>query len=125
MEYAYKATIHMADTDATGALYFTALMRLAAEGFEKWLMKSGVELAGMGLPIVHAEADYSKPLRLWNDVLVHLKCSKVGFSSFTIDGQIGDYGKTRIIHVAVDSAGHKCSIPDTLKNLLVIESDRA
>ena len=118
MEFKKKVTVHMADTDSTGSLYFTAMLRMAAETFEKWLIAEGVELSGIALPIVHAEADYAQAMHLWDHVEITLRCSHIGTTSFTIEGDIGTCGKTRIVHVVTDDSGNKCSIPKLLKNVL-------
>lgn len=119
MAYQYRTTIHMADTDATGALYFANQFRLALEAFECFLSDNGFVLGPCLLPIVHAEADFTAPLKLWDVVDISLHCSKIGTSSFTIESAISGYGRVQIVHVHTDGAGVKQPVSSALRSLLL------
>lgn len=114
----YRTRVHVADTDSTGVLYFTALQRFALEAFESFLIEQGFKLGEVFLPIVHAEADYTAPLKVWNEVEIQLCCSKIGKTSFTIESNLVGHGRVAIVHVCVDSDGNKMPITDALKQLL-------
>ena len=118
MSYIYQARVQVADTDATGYIYFAAMQRMALEAFENYLAENGFRLGALYLPIVHAEADYATPMRLWDPVNIHLGCSKIGESSFTIESDLGGGNSAKITHVCVDDQGFKQAITDEVKQLL-------
>ena len=119
MDFVYQVQVQMADTDATGGIYFTSLLRMANEAFENWLIKQKIDLSEVLLPIAHAEADYKRPLKLWDQMDVRLRCVKVGTSSFTLEADFSDCGSTRIVHVVTDRLGLKQPVSDILKAHLV------
>ena len=88
--YEQERIIRLRETDATGVLFFSEKLKLALEVFESYLYDKGItvqqmiEASEFLMPIVHAEADYSAPLRktpkelratrdkadpVWSDVL--------------------------------------------------------
>lgn len=88
--YEYQRMIRMADTDASGMIYFASVQTIALEAFEDFLQKRGMSLRTIFqnkvcfLPIVHVEADYLAPVYV-NDVLtIEMKLVKMGTSSFTL-----------------------------------------
>lgn len=61
--------VTMGDTDAAGIIYFGAPVGWAERMITEWLAESGWPLSeqlgsGWGMPAVHLEVDYSRPLRL-------------------------------------------------------------
>jgi 1,4-dihydroxy-2-naphthoyl-CoA hydrolase len=80
----------MADTDASGVIYFASVQKIALEAFEDFLLSSGFELAKMMLsgpllmPIVHVEADYLAPVYVGEMLRVEMKLAKTGVTSFVI-----------------------------------------
>jgi acyl-CoA thioester hydrolase len=63
----------MGDTDAAGIIYFGAPLRWAERLATTWFFSAGVPLssmfaAGEGLPAVHAELSYKRPLRLDDEI---------------------------------------------------------
>ena len=122
--------IHLHDTDAAGRLYFAQQFRIAHEAFESFMAELGFPLEQMraksriGLPIVHAEADYKAPVA-WGDALtLALQPIRVGQTSFTMrcrlirDGQT--MGWVTTVHVAVTAKyGRKCALPARLRSALL------
>ena len=108
----------MGDTDMTGALYFTAMQRFALQAFENFLRESDFELGEVFLPIRHVEADYTSRLKLWDEVIVRLRCAKVGESSIVMESEIESAGRVQIVHVCIDKTGQKCPLSEALKALL-------
>ena len=86
----YDRTVRMADTDASGVIYFASVQKIALEAFEDFLLSSGFELAKMMLsgpllmPIVHVEADYLAPVYVGEMLRVEMKLAKTGVTSFVI-----------------------------------------
>lgn len=121
--------IYLSETDATGFLYFCELLKIAQETFEEYLVQKGVALQQMIeqgeflLPIVHAEADYSAPLRVGDQVAIQLKVAEIGTSSFKLEATFhskGDQaGRAQIVHVAISpQTGKSIPLSDSLLALL-------
>jgi acyl-CoA thioesterase FadM len=107
----------MGDTDATGAIYFTSLLRFAVEAFEEALETKGLQIqaAPFLLPIVHAEADFIAPIALGDSLDISLK-QKTGNSSISINYEFHRGGAlvatASLIHVAIDQkSGDKIAVP--------------
>ncbi len=118
MTYRYKTRVHVADTDATGYIYFASMQRMALSAFENYLAEKDFVLGTVYLPIVRAEADYQTPMRLWDEVLISVNCSAIGESSFTMEYDLRGDNRVKIVHVCVDDQGQKQVVNDALKQLL-------
>ncbi len=127
MIHTIKRKIYMGDTDATGALYFAGQFRLALEAFESYLAESELVLKDFLLPIVHAEADFSAPLKLWDEVTISLSCTKIGTTSFVMESELSGYGRVQIVHVFTDKKGNKQPISPALKLVLsrLVQAEKA
>ncbi len=125
-----KIHLRLYETDATGVLYFPQQLRMAQETFECFLEEAGPSLGGWLkdktylLPVVHAEADYCKPIQVGDEVEIRLSLEKIGTTSFTlstalvIEGEILA-GKTSIVHVCIDRRLWKsCPLPPELLDCL-------
>lgn len=88
--YEYKRIVRMADTDASGVIYFTNAQVIAMEAFEDFIHKNGYCLDSMItegdylLPVVHTEADYLSAMRVGDELNVQMVVSHIGSSSFSI-----------------------------------------
>lgn len=79
MPFTYIRVVRFADTDAAGVVYFANLLEICHEAYEASLGASGINLrqffGGQGsiaLPIVHAEADFSRPVFCGDKLIVLL-----------------------------------------------------
>ena len=113
--------VRMGDTDATGAIYFTSLLRFAVEAFEEALEAKGLQIqsAPFLLPIVHAEADFIAPIAL-GDVLDISFVQKNGSSSISVKYEFCRNGTliatASIVHVAIErKTGKKVAVSSELK----------
>ncbi len=128
--FTYRTKIRLKDTDATGVLYFSEQFKLALEAFEEFLASQGFSLrellnSSYLMPIVHAEADYSAPLKVGDPLEISLQVAKLGTSSITLQYALFDpdrkipVGRVEIVHVVVDrEKGISVPIPDFLRKLL-------
>lgn len=88
--YEYKRVVRMADTDATGVIYFANVQKIAVEAFEDFLHKNGYSLDEMIregdflVPIVHTEADYLSAMRVGDELNVQMSIAHIGNSSFSV-----------------------------------------
>lgn len=94
MDYSYHRTIHLADTDAAGVVYFATLLHICHEAYETCLTTAGIDWQALltagtvAIPIVHAEIDFFQPIR-WGDRLsITLQPSTPAPSKLTIKYQI-------------------------------------
>ncbi len=131
--FIYHTRIRLIDTDATGVLYFSQQFNFAMEAFEAFLQNRGFswkKLMGSDffLPVVHAEADYSAPLMVGDELEISLIVEKVGTSSITLQYILRDLvkkievGKVKIVHVAVGKKTRASTpLPDALRDILQAE----
>jgi len=91
MPYEFKLLrrVEFADTDMAGIMHFSNFFRfmeatetafMRSLGFSVVLSRCGLDVC---LPRVHAECDYSMPLRFEDEVLVHLLVEKKGARTLT------------------------------------------
>ena len=131
--FRYSTTLKLRDTDAAGVAFFAAYFAIAHDAYETWISHRGETLRDwlgeVHLPIVHAHADYSAPLRLGDAFDVELTCARIGARSFTLNYRLVSpqervLAHLETVHVAV--AQHKkeskesssVALPDKLRALL-------
>lgn len=120
-------TVRFGDTDAAGVMHFHQLLRWCHVAYEESLERFGV-VAGeifpgpgrtpaVALPIVHASADYRRPLACGDPLAIELRPLRRDGGSFEIhyrflhDGQEAATGLTR--HRAIDAASRRpADLPD-------------
>jgi 1,4-dihydroxy-2-naphthoyl-CoA hydrolase len=125
-EYRFRIALH--DTDAAGVLFFAHLFRHAHDAYEAWMASIGFPLDAMirdgqlRLPLVHAEADYRRPMRHGDEVRVQLEVADVGERKFrlryrflTADDELAASAET--VHAGVD-ANARTGLPDDLVRAL-------
>ncbi len=131
-EFRLTRRVEFCETDMAGIMHFSnyfRLMEAAETGFYRALGLT-VLLAGRGpdvcLPRVHAECDYSDPLRFEDEVSIHLLVERKGKRSLTYqfrfyrvaDGQKRQVARGRII--AASASRHEngklqaVALPDLL-----------
>jgi len=102
----------MHDTDAAGILFFANQFLYMHDTYEEFLRTIGYpmeQLIGSEpffVPIVHAEAQFTKQLAIGDELVMALEIERVGISSYTLiyklltsSGQVAGTGKT--VHVSV------------------------
>lgn len=122
-------TVRFGDTDAAGVMHFHQLLRWChvayEESLERFGVASGTIFPGPGrtlsvaLPIVHASADYQRPLACGDPLAIELRPLQRDGGSFEIryrflhDGQEAATGLTR--HVAIEAASRqRTALPDCI-----------
>ena len=127
--FTYETVIRLQHTDAAGVIFYARLFDLMHLAYEELLdridqpLPSDLARAGVGYPIVHAEAHYRQPMRLGDQVSVRIYVLEVRAHSFMLeyrfclpDGRVA--AKARTAHAAVDSRGNKTNLPNELKSAL-------
>lgn len=131
--YAQYRTVKLAETDATGIVYFTEVQKYAVEALEEFLHTKALSLAKMIeddiflLPIVHVAVDYLCPLFVGDLISIQMSVEKSGVSSFTLKYEIkkdeSDFvaAIVKITHVSVDThTRHAVPIPRSLIDILKV-----
>ncbi len=84
--FRHKRRIFLRETDATGRIYFGAIIDLCVETFERFLHSIGqLDVVMKGdflLPIVHFEGSCFHPLQVGDILEIGLRCSHIGETSF-------------------------------------------
>ena len=76
MPFVYQRTIHFADTDAAGVVYFANYLSICHEAYEEALANAGVDLKtffsdnGIMIPVAKSTADYLRPLMCGDKISV-------------------------------------------------------
>jgi 1,4-dihydroxy-2-naphthoyl-CoA hydrolase len=117
MPLSYQRTIHFADTDAAGVVYFANLLAICHEAYEEALGASGIDLAAFFrdteviVPIVATEASFLRPLVAGEKVRVEVVPALLAEDSFEVRYEIlkpGPRGdkpavRARTEHVCIDA----------------------
>jgi YbgC/YbaW family acyl-CoA thioester hydrolase len=123
-------TIAMRDTDAAGVLFCGSLIPICHTSYEAMLASCGLKLGSLlkhapfGLPLVHIEGDFQKPLRVSDEVDVVVRISEIGRTSFTVKYELrnaaGDtHATASTVHVCVERDNYQSKdIPDDLRAVL-------
>lgn len=128
--FAHRVAIGLGRTDAAGVIYFTEALDLAHEAAEAFLESAGIPMRTLlqpghvKLPVVHAEADYMRPVRAGDRLELRLSSLRVGHSSITFEwAAVHDDGdeafRTRIVHACIDAErGIGVPVPDAMRAAL-------
>lgn len=121
--------IRLYDTDAAGRLFYAHQFRLAHDACEELFARLGFSVGDQLsrgrfiLPVVHASADYKRPLRVGQEVVVEIRLQRLGRSSLTLLYRLVAGGETAghvtTVHVAVNPAtGKPMALPARLRKAL-------
>jgi 1,4-dihydroxy-2-naphthoyl-CoA hydrolase len=116
MPFAYSRTIHFADTDAAGVVFFVNYLAICHEAYEESLSAAKIDLktffadTGVVVPISKSEADYLRPLACGDKVSISVTPALLSENSFEIQFAM-THGTTqkavariRTVHVCTSSA---------------------
>lgn len=125
--FEHTVRIRFYQADPAAVLFYGRIFELVQETFEELLRATGLDVDGwlnlrtFATPIVHAEADYRRPIQVGEAVTVHAVIEHIGTSSlamaYTVLGPQGDLRATaRVVHVFVDGRSFtKTAIPDEVR----------
>ena len=128
--YQHKLTVPFRDIDAAGVVFYAHLFRYAHEAYEHFMQQIGCslqELLAEGsylLPLVHAEADYRRPLRHADKLKIELRLKRLGRTSFTLGYRILgedqlEHASLKTVHVVLDRTTQRpLPLPDSLREAL-------
>jgi YbgC/YbaW family acyl-CoA thioester hydrolase len=135
--FRHKLTVPFQDIDAAGIVFYAHLFRYAHEAYEQFMREAGCslrELLADGsylLPLVHAEADYRRPMRHADELQIELRLKRLGGTSFTLGYRVlaedqSEHASLETVHVAIDRETHRpMTLPDSLRKALArLPADR-
>lgn len=126
--FSYKINVRFHQTDAAGRLFFGQIFMIAHDVFQELLGSIGLGISSILnessfiLPVVHAEADYKRPIFADETLAIHAQIEELGRCSFTtsyqffnVEGEMA--ALVKIVHVAVDRLSKKkIPLPSILKD---------
>jgi YbgC/YbaW family acyl-CoA thioester hydrolase len=123
--HTFSTTVRIHHTDAAGILFFANLFVIAHECYESYLdpevtFHMMFNELNLMLPIVHAEADYHKPLQVSDRITVELRLGTMRESSYSLEYDIlteeGERAATvKTSHVVKSKDGRQpASLPEKL-----------
>jgi 1,4-dihydroxy-2-naphthoyl-CoA hydrolase len=89
--FSYFRTIHFADTDAAGVVFFARYLSIAHEAYEEALAEIDLQLhqffadSGVIVPVTKSEASYLRPLNCAEKIRVDLQPTRLAEHAFAID----------------------------------------
>ena len=125
--YDYHFRVPMHHVDHAGVLFYANLFLHAHDAWEHFMHSQDADLAQLietgqwRIPIVHAEADYTLPMRHGDDINIRLQIERLGRSSIRvvyifIDQEGEQLAVARTTHVFVDAVtNHSSEIPTDLR----------
>lgn len=128
--FAYGRTVRFQDIDAAGIIFFARYFEYFHDAYVRFLddtdaaLPAALSSRSWAAPLVHAEADFVKPLAFGDSVEVELAAVDVGDKRATLyfrvwrDGDVVAFGST--VHVAIDPRVFKSTpIPEALRAALL------
>ena len=128
MPFVYSTRVRFVDTDASGRIHYTAMLRHFEAGEQDFLRSIGVFYkasygSGVGFPRVHAECSYTGPVGFDDLLKVAVSVERVGNSSYTlgfaatVDERPVAHGKLTIVCIDLTTQ-RSCPIPEDLSKKL-------
>lgn len=134
--FAFRRPVLFQDVDAARVVYFAHFFSYFHDTYVAWLASLGLDLPSVLAegkwiaPLVHAEADYTHPLRFGDAMVVEIEHVELGASSMKVSYRVRSpdggrsYATGKTVHAFVDPATmKKCAPPARLAEALVTETD--
>ena len=128
MAFTYEVTVRFHEVDRAGIAFFGRVFEYAHVAFEELLLSidpswtSVFDDLGWGMPLVHADADFERPMRLNERLTVSVAVESIGARSLTFaftltgseDGVVR--ARARHVHVFVDMERFESiPVPDEMR----------
>jgi 1,4-dihydroxy-2-naphthoyl-CoA hydrolase len=114
--FRFPYTIGLHDTDAAGLIFSANIIRICHHAYEAFLEQIGFGMARlfeqktMGLPIVHIEADFVRPLTVGSKVEILARVAHLGKTSYRMAYELRDASDEVC---ATAATVHVCADPRT------------
>jgi 1,4-dihydroxy-2-naphthoyl-CoA hydrolase len=130
MPFTYARTVHFADTDAAGVVFFANYLAICHEAYEESLSAFGIDLnkffsdEGVVVPVSKSEAEYLRPICCGDRLEVSVRAAALSENSYEIRFEITRLrspakcaGRVRTEHVCIDSKSRgRKALPGTLSD---------
>ena len=116
MPFSYLRTVHFADTDAAGVVFFANYLAMCHEAYEEALGAAGLDLNAffsahaLVIPVAKSETTYLRPLGAGDKVRIVVAPAALTPESFALNFEIVRLGpsekvaaKARTEHVCIDA----------------------
>ena len=121
--FRFQARIRMIDTDASGRIHYTAMLRYFEEAEMEFLRTLGINRPNSGsynLPRVHVECDFFRVVKLDDVIDIEVSITSIGRSSLRFEFQTFSAAqlaaKGAVVAVCADqSTLRSVRIPDDLR----------
>lgn len=128
-----QRTVRFGDTDAAGVMHFHQLLRWCHEAWEESLDRFGVPAAEVfpvpgsvpciALPIVHCSAEFRRPMKCGDPLVIELQPEKIDRSCFEVHYRFRsrheDVARGLLRHVSIETDSRvRCSLPEVLAGWL-------
>ena len=127
--FSIEKYISFSDCDPAGIMFFSRAFEIAHTAYEKFMHANDLgDYFGKRdviIPLVHAEADYRKPLKPGDIVVAMVKLGEIKENSFRLTYNIYTTGneiaiKVKTVHATVLKDGFKkCPVPEDLQKALI------
>jgi|SRR5665213_357517 len=120
MPFSHPRTIHFADTDAAGVVFFANYLAICHEAYEEALAAAGIELQAFFsdkaviVPITKTEVEFLRPLKAGEKVRVTAAPASLTDHSYEVRFEIIKLGarektaaRVRTEHVCLDAQSRK------------------
>ncbi len=120
--------VYYEDTDAAGIVYYANFLKFAERGRTEFLRALGFEQEsmrrsiGLAFAVRHCSADYLKPARLDDELLVETRLTALGGASLEVEQGVRRRGEM-LVHLALrlaclGPAGRPARLPAGLRRAL-------
>lgn len=117
MAFEHSLSVRFDEIDRAGIVYFGDVLKYCHVTYEQLMtdVVGNLEVffatSGWGMPLVHAEADYSRPNKLGDRLAVSLEVERLGATSVTFAYTVrcGEElrATAKLVHAFVDMGGFK------------------
>lgn len=127
--FSTKAQVYFFDADPAGIIFYASLFKFVHTAYEDFMKSLHTERnyffdENVVLPIVHAESDYKKPIKVGDILKINVTVSQVRESSFELSYIFYNendalVAAAKTVHAAVDKASFKkTALPADLRKKL-------
>jgi YbgC/YbaW family acyl-CoA thioester hydrolase len=113
--FEFRTRVRFHQADPAGVLFFGRVFELVSDAYEELIRLAFLRFEDVFrareflVPIVHAEADYRRPIWVGEQVTLRLEIQRIGRSSLTYGFEVLDDSgelrvRGRIVHAFVDSS---------------------
>ncbi len=135
MNYTFKRTIYLNETDAAGVIYFANLLIICHQGYEESLANFGINLNNLvketdcAIPIIHSETDFFKPIFWGDQILIKIIGQLINETEFYLNYHIfkteGErkLAQAKTVHVGINiNTRKRTNLPEKILTWLTLDN---